>query len=305
MVYSLPFLTQSGEFPMAARSRRYFCHVLYFLVACASLAVAQGTYTQIDFPSALMSEATGINRAGLIVGIYADDIGGHGFLLHNGIYTTIDYPGAQYSYAQGINDKGQIVGLAEPIGYVFDMNEQSFTSIQYPGASFTYPVAINNAGAIAGYFQTPHMAYRGFELVNLDYTKVSPPTSIASFVNGITAEGDLVGYAEIHNSYSNFAFRQGKFGPITIPAATAPFVLGTNPAGTAVVGYYQVFSGIVGFVYQNRILQTLSFPGSITTIATGINANGDVVGYFIDSSDVTHGFLWTASAAMPKQPQSR
>ena len=146
------------------------------------------------------------------------------------------------------------------------------------------------------------MAYRGFELVNLDYTKVSPPTSIASFVNGITAEGDLVGYAEIHNSYSNFAFRQGKFGPITIPAATAPFVLGTNPAGTAVVGYYQVFSGIVGFVYQNRILQTLSFPGSITTIATGINANGDVVGYFIDNSDVTHGFLWTASAAMPKQP---
>jgi hypothetical protein len=192
MVYSLPFLTQSGEFPMAARSRRYFCHVLYFLVACASLAVAQGTYTQIDFPSALMSEATGINRAGPIVGIYADDIGGHGYLLHNGIYTTIDYPGAQYSYAQGINDKGQIVGLAEPIGYVFDMNEQSFTSIQYPGASFTYPVAINNAGAIAGYFQTPHMAYRGFELVNLDYTKVSPPTSVASFVNGITAEGETL-----------------------------------------------------------------------------------------------------------------
>jgi probable HAF family extracellular repeat protein len=70
------------------------------------------------------------------------------------------------------------------------------------------------------------------------------------------------------------------------------------------VGYYEAFSGIVGFVYQNRVLQTLSFPGSITTVAAGINAKGEVVGYFIDSSDVAHGFLWTASgAAEASQPK--
>src|ERR1700730_6052841 len=110
MVYSLPFLNSIRRFQMTARTLRCICHLLYFFVVCASLAVAQGTYTQIDFPSALMTQPNGINAAGLVVGSYEDAAGGHGFLLQSGTYTTIDYPGAQYSYGQGINDKGQIVG---------------------------------------------------------------------------------------------------------------------------------------------------------------------------------------------------
>ena len=276
-----------------------------FFVVFASLAVAQGTYSQIDFPSALMTQSTGINSAGLIVGSYEDDTGGHGFLLQNGNYTTIDYPGAQYSYAQGINDNGQIVGLAEPLGYVYDMNTQSFAPIQYPGASFTYSVAINNAGTVAGYFQKSNLRYQGFELVGADYSEPVLPGSTATFVNGITTAGTLVGYADIRNLYSNLQFQQGKVRTITIAGATAAFVLGTNPAGTAVVGYYQAFSGVVGFVCRNRVLQTLSFPGSITTVVTGINAKGEVVGYFLDSSDVTHGFVWTESAGAAEAKQNK
>ena len=277
-------------FPQPLRS--VSCFFLFF-VLCVSLAVAQGTYTQIDFPSAMMTQANGINRAGEIVGSYVDNLGGHGFLLHNGTYTTVDYPGAQYSYAQGINDKGQIVGLAEPVGYLLDVKTQSFTPIQYPGAAFTYPLAINNAGAIAGYFQRTDLNYEGFKLVNLDYLEIVPPGSIATFATGLSSTGRLVGYADIDNRYSNFSFRHYKYGVITLPGATAPFVLGTNPAGTALVGYYEPFSGVTGFVYQNKVFHALSFPGSISTIASGINAKGDVVGYFIDSSYGTHGFLWT------------
>ena len=81
-------------------------------------------------------------------------------------------------------------------------------------------------------------------------------------------------------------------------------MLGTDPAGTALVGYYEPFSAI-GFVYRNRVFQALSFPGSIITVATGVNAKGEVVGYFLDRSDVTHGFLWTASAGVPEQTQSK
>ena len=156
------FEVNQEVFQMTARTARCICHSLYFFVVCASLAVAQGTYTQIDFPAALMTQANGINGAGLIVGGYEDDAGGHGFLLQGGVYTKIDYPGAQSSSAQGVNDKGQIVGVAEPVGYLFDMNNQSFTPIQYPGALYTYPVAISNAGAIAGYFQRTNLIYQGF-----------------------------------------------------------------------------------------------------------------------------------------------
>jgi probable HAF family extracellular repeat protein len=276
-----------------------------FLVISVSLAAAQGTYTQIDFPSALMTQPNGINSAGLIVGSYEDDIGGHGFLLQNGTYTTIDYPGAQYSYAQGINDNGQIVGLAEPLGYIYDMTMQSFTPIQYPGALYTYSVAINNAGTVAGYFQRSNLRYQGFELIGTDYTEPVLPGSVATFPNGISTVGTLVGYADIRNLYSNFQFRQNKTQTITIPGATAPFVLGTNPAGTAVVGYYQALSGIVGFVCRNGVLQTLSFPGAITTVASGINAKGEIVGYFLDRNVVTHGFVWTASAGVAESSQKK
>ena len=84
---------------------------------------------------------------------------------------------------------------------------------------------------------------------------------------------------------------------------TAPFVNGVNPAGTALVGYYQPLSGITGFIFQKKTLQALSFPGSITTIAFGINAAGNVVGYFIDTNVVTHGFLWTPPTDGAEQPK--
>ena len=287
------------EIHMSARTLRYTFCFLCCLVAFGCVAVAQGTYTQIDFPSALMTQPNGINLAGLIVGSYEDDAGAHGFLLQNGTFTTIDYPGAQYSQAQGINDNGQIVGLANPIGYLYDMNAQSFTPIQFPGALYTYSVAINNAGAIAGYFERSNLMFQGFELADGNYTEPVLRGSTATFVNGITATGVLAGYADIRNVYSDFFFAQNKLRIITVPAGTAPFVLGTNPAGTALVGYYQGSSGIVGFVLRNRILQTLSFPRSITTVATGINAKGEIVGYFVDSNAVEHGFLWTASAGAP------
>jgi probable HAF family extracellular repeat protein len=267
------------------------------------IVFAQGTYTQIDFPGAEVTEATGINKAGDVVGSYVDAAGGHGFLLKGGVYTTIDFPGSQFSYAQGINDKGKIVGLAEPIGYLYDVKTQTFTTVQYPGAAYTYPLAINNAGTIAGYFFGTDQVYSGFELVDLTYTKIVPPGATGTFVNGISAAGKLVGFADIYNNYENFSFRREIYRQIKILHTTAPFVYGVNPAGTALVGSYEPFSGLTGFIYEKKTFQALSFPGSITTIAFGINATGDVVGYFIDGNIVTHGFLWTppADGVQPKQ----
>lgn len=276
------------------------------MLACVPLALAQGTYTQIDYPGANMTEATGINNAGDITGLYEDSAGGHGFLLSKGVYTTIDYPGAQYSYLYGINDNGQIVGLAEPLGFVYDINTQTFTAISYPGATSTYPLAINNAGTIAGYFQQQkgnHLLTAGFELAGSAYTLVGPLNANATYPWGISASGELVGYAYLAPtaSYVDFTFAQSKFRQITIPHATFPLVYGTNPEGSAVVGSYEPFTGVTGFIFRGNTLLPLSFPGSITTEAYGINDARAVVGDFIDQNNATHGFTWTPSAADPKK----
>jgi probable HAF family extracellular repeat protein len=285
---------------MTARTLRSTClllpFVVCFFVVFATFAVAQGTYTQIDFPSSGSTQANGVNADGSVVGVYQEGAGTHGFLLQNGVYTTIDYPGAPNTSALGINDKGQIVGMAGNSGYLYDMNTQSFTPIQYPSATDTLAAAINNAGAIAGYALRSNSRFQGFELVGSHFTPITlPGNAYYNFVEGITAAGTLVGYAAIGNNYSNFLFRQGKFQTITIPGVAQPILLGTNPAGTALVGYGSTPTAIAGFVYQGRVLQTLIFPGSDVTRATGINAKGEVVGYFLDGSEVPHGFLWTPS----------
>src|SRR6266542_2245758 len=70
-----------------------------------------GTFTTIDVPGAIRTNAFGINDAGQIVGFFQDTSGGtHGFLEIAGSFTTIDVPGAIVTAPSDINNAGQIVG---------------------------------------------------------------------------------------------------------------------------------------------------------------------------------------------------
>jgi len=234
------------------------------------------------------------------VGLYFDGNGGHGFLLSGGVYTNIDQPGAEETYLYGINDKGQIVG-AGTTGFLYDLASHSFTPINYPGADASTPRSINNSGTITGFFyfsKGSQIVYDGFTLSGSGYSRLAPLGATATYPYGISASGELVGYAYIHSTetYLNFGFVNGKFGVLTLRYATFPLVYGINPAGSLIVGSYEPATGITGFVYSSGNLQPLSFPGSITTEAYGINSGETVVGYFIDRSNATHGFMWTPSA---------
>ena len=76
------------------------------LGSCAHHSGATG----IAVPGAIVTEANGINNAGQIVGQYAANGTGYGFLYDNGVYTTLAIP-ADYVFAEDINDSGQIVGF--------------------------------------------------------------------------------------------------------------------------------------------------------------------------------------------------
>jgi probable HAF family extracellular repeat protein len=63
-------------------------------------------------PRATLTQATGINGRGQIVGFFTDSSGViHGFLDTNGSITAISVPGSLSTVAQSINDLGQIVGF--------------------------------------------------------------------------------------------------------------------------------------------------------------------------------------------------
>jgi probable HAF family extracellular repeat protein len=283
-----------------SRTARLLLFSAMLVLLSAPLALAQGTYTQIDVPGANATNCNGIDTADDIVGVY--DAGSpiaHGFLLSGGIFTTIDRPGFAQSGAFGINDVGQIVGSNDPSNqaFIYDIATQTFTEIGYPGALITFPSAINNAGAIAGTVSDTGLEETGFELVGSTYRIVAPPNVTTVRLSGITASGEIVGNAYGAGGVMNFFFFNGKYERIPFTGAI-PIVTGVNPSGTALVGYYKLHSGAqVGFLHQGSSHQELNFPSSMHTLPSGINNGGMVVGTFSDSDGNVHGFLWTPPAA--------
>jgi len=275
--------------------RKAACRLAAFLIACVPLALAQGTYTQIDYPGATLTEVRGINSAGDITGSYLDNAGiENGFLLREGAYTDISYSNLPHTLVLGINDFDKVVGYAydkgPAIGFSYDLQTQTFTTIKFPGARSTWPTAINNAGKIAGYFVESGQQ-RGFELVNSNYHLINPPGSTLTYVFGIAASGAVVGNGFAPNPF-NFFFN-GQYRTLPLAGLQESMVVGINGAGTALVGFYKVSDGVyTGFLYQNKTFQQIQFPFGLNTYAIGINTSGQIVGFFYDANH-EHGFLWT------------
>ncbi len=195
--------------------RKAILSAILSLIACAPRALAQGTYTQVDYPGAAWTVCTAIDTAGDIVGYYWDGSTNNGFLLSNGSYVTIDYPGATGTLLYGINDLGQIVGRENGnnpnIGFSYNVNTQAFTIISYPSTRATIPYAINDGGTIAGQVGYGTSAY-GFELVGSRYHPVPPPRAVMSQANGISTSGDIVGYVTSSSgAINNFESLHGRY----------------------------------------------------------------------------------------------
>src|SRR5262249_42467166 len=146
-------------------------------------------------------------------------------------------------------DQGQVVGYSGPGGFVYDIATQTFTPIQYPHANPTYALAINNSGMIVGYFRQNGIN-TGFEYFNGKFRAIAYPGSSETFVQAVSDTNLVIGSATGLGSNQSFVLRQGNYDLITIPGATEAWVTGINPKGTTLVGYYDTFSGFMGFVYK-------------------------------------------------------
>jgi len=283
-----------------AHSRKLILAFAALLLATATLALAQGTYTQIDYPGALDTYCNGIDTAGDISGYYIDATGGYGFLLSNGTYTSIAHPDSTNTELFGMNDVGEVVGYSS-VGFSYNVATQKFTTISFPNAYITFPFAVNDSGTVVGYIEGENNVKLGFQLNSSGRgTSIFLPGALDTETYGITTAGEVVGSAyDRGGPYVNFSFEKGKY-KTALPNVQGAIVLGINPAGTALVGYYTLHFP-AGFLYQSETITTLQFPDSIQTIANGVNNVGEVVGSFEDSSGNIHGFTWTPPADAAKK----
>ena len=241
------------------------------------------------------STTRAIDSAGDIVGRWFDLAGhSHGYLLTTGGFVSIDAPQSLSNDtitdtdARGVNNAGTIIGFYNvnhnfgppnnviSIAHGFLLRGGTFTAIDYPNAVATLPRGINDAGDVVGVY------------INADTTQ-NPPT--------VSAHG--------------FIYSKGMYSTVDVPASfdipapTATVLSGINEQGQVAGDYTTAtvtFSGITGDSLKPtsrgflRSADGSSFthidvPSALSTDCRGgINDHGNIVGMYMDSTNIEHGF---------------
>jgi probable HAF family extracellular repeat protein len=255
-------------------------------------------FTTFDVPGALtLTEASGINDTGDIVGTYNTSTANVGFLLDkHGNLTTFNALGSDDTIAEGINNAGQVVGhffdhgfLREPDGTV--------TSFDAPGPEphTIIPYGINDSGQISGTLANP---VQGFVKDGSTVTAFDVPGGTDTNARGLNNAGDVVGTFTDGTGERNEGFLKegGTFVTIDIAGASSIVAFGINDHEQIVGDFSDTAGTAHGFFYDGGDITPFDVPGAAFTQAEGINNRGEVVGMFGDQDGIRHAFIATPIA---------
>jgi probable HAF family extracellular repeat protein len=130
-----------------------------------------------------------------------------------------------------------------------------------------------------------------------EYTYEAIPLPGISQANGINNRRQVVGFTIAMGPPQAFLYENGEATLFSFPGAPATLARGINDTG-AIVGSYSLTGAPDG---QRAFIRDASgeytsfqYPGDNTvfTVGVGINNKGDIVGFYLDSSDLQlHGFV--------------
>jgi probable HAF family extracellular repeat protein len=166
----------------------------------------------------------------------------------------------------------------------------TWTTIDFPGALATYPLGINNAGQIVGYYVTPDNFFHGFIFEQGIYKTIDAPGAQHSYVFAINNTGEMVGSCACNGGTQGFLTNGQDFTFIADVGAII-WAYGINDLGQ-IVGSYEDIDGRRAFTKNGQVFTTIVPPNSFNSLATGINNNGDIVGYYFVSGHTVRGFAY-------------
>jgi hypothetical protein len=264
------------------------------------------SYQNIDVPGAVVSQATGINSSGTIIGMWGtsnDSIHAtaplHGFVREKGVYATIDRPGTDWTYPQDLTDSGTIVGYSGPFdqaGFAlgpihgFRLDGDGFTDLSRPNYGVTFVTDTNDQGRAIGFAVDGVGAANAFSVYRGEFTSIQYPGAQSTYSAAINEPGSIwVGALGMSHE-----LRKGVYAPVTYPGIV-PGVWGANNAGDLVGEYRDAGNVPHGFAIVRGGLVEISVPGSDQTVPLAINERGDIVGeYLTGGTGLWHAFLATA-----------
>jgi len=252
----------------------------------------QNYFANNNYPGSVQTQVTGINDLGVMAGFYstmnnANNQGNdnHGWYKVNGQYHQADFPTTNpasppVDQLLGVNDHNVAVGFfmdknGVNHGYTYVISTGQAREVTVNGFTNITAAAINNQGDIAG-FGNP-------------------------VVNG-TASQAVEGFLRLNG---------GKVYTINFPRSSATSALGVNnndevvgtetfPGSTGGVTGHGGSPGMHGFTWQPHTgFKIVDDPhgmqnGVTTTTINGVNACGDLVGFYVDAAGNTDGMLANA-----------
>ncbi len=282
-------------------------------------------YTTLDNSNDLtFNQLLGINDSGVIAGYFGSGIAGHpnkGYYLlphySQGGYRVENFPGSAQTQVTGLNNRSAEVGFQSPTNTGTDADYgwyslddgRSFTQVVVPlpgGASPASPAVtqllgvndsdvavgfeVDSAGDAYGFvYDIPHN--------QATFTTIAGAASVTD--TAINDIGQVTGFfTPASGPVESFLTTHAGLEAIAFPGASSTQALGLNNLGE-VVGVYTTGTGSsaqsFGFTWTKRAgFTTISDPGGIgATTVNGVNDQGDLVGFYVDSVGNTDGILVT------------
>lgn len=185
-----------------------------------------------------------------------------------------------------------------------------FVTIAVPVAApyTTYPTGINNNQVIVGYYEDKIGYWHGFTYNTEKHTWVYPindpnaPMPYSTYATAINDSGVVAGYytAGLHQGYNvTFGFTEtsGVFSDVIVPCGSqlTTQIAGINNVGFTVgsctisgLGASQMFS----WVWALGDPTVFECPANeLNSAASAINNNGQVVGWYLSSSNQNGGYV--------------
>jgi hypothetical protein len=193
-------------------------------------------------------------------------------------FLSFQVPGSRATYPLSINDAETVTGYyisnsGVSSGFIRYQDGQIIT-FDVPGSSATIPVAINTVGFITGYYDRPSTTPVVFNIPQ-GFVR-TPEGKITVFGNPVTTASPGSFWAQ----------------PVTINVAGE--IVGNYPdiALASVVFFRSASGAVLNF--------SLSLGSHFSTVATGLNAGGAIVGYASSESlNLAQGFLWSGQGPPP------
>ena len=257
-----------------------------FLSLSAALHAKQAscTFDTFTVPSQYTLNAVqGIGDDGTVVGQLVDNKTQHpvGFMRSpSGTITVYSAPNSTTTWLYGENATGTSVGSyldkASKV-HGFTLANGNFSAINYPNASNTWVFGVNHVGALVGSYGGGG-SVKGFLLVNGKYTNIVDPGEQVTYPMAVNDNNAVVGSSASGWVNNGFLWQNGKFTAINFPKSRYGTILsGINNSGL-IVGNHISADKSLGFIYENSVFKGIVYPGSINTVAGGINNNGVISG---------------------------